>query len=94
MENQQTSGEEKERYPRSHLFTVRLWSEALGGGQSEWRGQVRCIASGETRYFRDWPTLAALFLEMVSGFDDRPGNKECGSREERGPGWRSRDETG
>ena len=75
MENQQISGEEKERYPRSHLFTVRLWSEALGDGRAEWRGQVRNVASGETRYFRDWPTLAALFLEMLSGFDDIPSDK-------------------
>ena len=76
MENQQTSGEEKERYPRSHLFTVRLWSEALGDGRAEWRGQVRYVASGETRYFRDWSALAAVFLGMLSGVDDVAGKKE------------------
>lgn len=51
---------------RSHLFTVRLWSEAMGDDRVEWRGQVRYVTSGETHYFRDWSTLVALFLEMVS----------------------------
>jgi len=34
------------------------------------------VASGETRYFRDWSMLAALFLEMLSGIDDVAGEKE------------------
>lgn len=51
--------------PRSHLFTVRLWLEDLGHGQSEWRGQVQHVLSGESRYFRDWPSLLAFLQEML-----------------------------
>jgi hypothetical protein len=49
-------------HPRSHLFTVRLWLEPLGDGQTEWRGKVQHVSSGEAQYFRDWPALQA-FLE-------------------------------
>ncbi len=77
MKEKQTRSEEEGLYRRSYLFTVRLWSEALGEGQAEWRGQVRYVTSGETRYFRDWSTLVTLFLEMLSGAqtaeaEDRP----------------------
>lgn len=41
----------------SHLFTLRLWQEDLGGDQKEWRSQVRHVSSGETRHFRDWEAL-------------------------------------
>ena len=47
----------------SHLFTVRLWMEELGNGQTEWRGQVQQVLTGEKRYFRDWSTLIE-FLKM------------------------------
>ncbi len=50
---------------RSHLFTVRLWREDLGQGQTEWRGEVHEVVSGERRYFRDWSTLVALVQEML-----------------------------
>ncbi len=50
--------------PRSHLFTVRLWLEELGNGESEWRGKVQHVTSGEVRYFRDWTMLIA-FLQML-----------------------------
>jgi hypothetical protein len=51
----------------SHLFTLRLWHEELGGGDAEWRGKVQHVTSGEVRYFRDWPTLVAFLLQMLSG---------------------------
>ena len=69
VENQRTK-RDQDRCRRSHLFTVRLWSEAMGDGRAEWRGQVRYVPSGETCYFRDWSTLVALFLDMVSGDGD------------------------
>jgi hypothetical protein len=50
----------------SHLFTLRLWLEDLGGGQTDWRGKVQCVNSGEALYFRDWPTLEA-FVERLLG---------------------------
>ena len=46
----------------SHLFTLRLWLEDLGGGQTDLRGKVQHVNSGEARYFRDWTALEA-FLE-------------------------------
>jgi hypothetical protein len=51
--------------PRSQLFTVRLWREELGNGRSEWRGQAQHALSRETRYFRDWQTLAAFLAEQL-----------------------------
>lgn len=57
---------------RSHLFTVRLWAEELGNGQTEWRGQVQHVLSGETRYFRDWATLVEFVVAMLSRLE---GNK-------------------
>ncbi len=50
----------------SHLFTVRLWLEDLGDGEVEYRGQAQHVLSGETRFFRDWATLAAFVAERVT----------------------------
>jgi hypothetical protein len=50
---------------RTHLFTVRVWLEDLGEGQTEWRGEVHEVVSGERRYFRDWPTLVTLLQAML-----------------------------
>jgi hypothetical protein len=50
---------------QSHLFTVRLWLEDLGDGRAEWRGQVQHVLSGETHYFREWPTLLALLRAIL-----------------------------
>jgi hypothetical protein len=52
--------------PRSHLFTVRVWEEQIGADQTEWRGKVQLLSSGEVRYFRDWAALVPLLLEMLS----------------------------
>jgi hypothetical protein len=58
---------ERERSQRSSdLFTIRLWQEDLGDGQMEWRGKVQHVTSGEARYFRDWPTLIAFLLTLLS----------------------------
>jgi len=50
---------------RSHLFTLRVWDEETGEGQVEWRGKLQDVMSGETRAFRDWPTLIALITHML-----------------------------
>ena len=52
--------------PRSHLFTIRVWKEEIGAGQTEWRGKVQLFPSGEVRYFRDWAALIPLLLTMVA----------------------------
>lgn len=55
---------------RSHLFTVRLWPEVLGDGQIEWRGQVRHLPGGETRYFREWSVLIAFLQDVLPELTD------------------------
>ncbi len=50
---------------RTHMFTLRMWPEALGDGQIEWRGKVQHVLSGEARYFRDWDTLIAYLQDTL-----------------------------
>lgn len=57
-------------HPSSHLFTVRLWVEELGEGQSEVRMQVKHILSGETRYFRQWAEIELYLLAKL----EHPGS--------------------
>jgi hypothetical protein len=52
-----------------HLFTLRLWREAVKDGQVEWRGAVKNIETGEVRYFRDWPMLLYMLPDMAQGAD-------------------------
>jgi hypothetical protein len=52
------------QHPRSHLFTVQLWQEELGQGQTEWRGKAQHVSSGKVHYFREWPKLI-LFLQSI-----------------------------
>ena len=60
---------------QSYLFTVRLWVEELGDDQTEWRGKVQSAASGEARYFRDWPGLIAHLRGMLPGTHTHPFQK-------------------
>ena len=53
--------EEEGRKP-PQLFTLRVWTEAVGDGQTEWRGKIQHIATGEATYFRSWKALVE-FLE-------------------------------
>ncbi len=57
---------EPSKPPRSHLFTVRVWQEDLGEGETEWREQVRLVTSGDVRYFRGWSALAPLLVTMLA----------------------------
>ena len=49
----------------SQLFTVRLWREDLGAGETEWRGQVTHVLSGEAYYFREWRELETHLMAMA-----------------------------
>jgi chemotaxis methyl-accepting protein methylase len=60
----------------THLLTVRMWAEVVGNDQAEWRGQVRHVTSGETRYFRDWPALVTFLREMLPPLNDDPNSRE------------------
>ncbi len=64
--------EQPERFT-SELFTLRLWNEPLGRGQSEWRGEIKNLASGETRYFRYWDEVVDLLREMLPNSADGEG---------------------
>ena len=54
-----------DQHPGSQLFTLRLWPEQVAGAQTQWRGKVQHVRSGEVRYFQDWPALVALLPLML-----------------------------
>ena len=51
---------------------MRLWAEDLGDGRTEWRGQLQHVISGETHYFRAWPTLIAWLIAMLPPTATKP----------------------
>ncbi len=53
----------------SHLFMLRMWLEDLGSGETDWRGKVQHVNSGEVRYFRDWATLEAFMEGLLRATD-------------------------
>ncbi|MDA8066461.1 MAG: hypothetical protein M0031_13340 [Thermaerobacter sp.] len=59
---------------QSQLFTVRLWRERLNGEVEELRGQVRHVASGEERYFRDWADLERFLRERLPPREESGGD--------------------
>jgi hypothetical protein len=65
--------EEEQQNTGSHLFTVRVWQEELGGGQAEWRGRAQDIATGASAYFRDWPGLVAVLTRLLEAADISSG---------------------
>ena len=56
------------RYRRSDLFLVRMWSEeaADGSGNLEWRGKVQRVVDGEAHQFSEWQDLCNVLLGMLS----------------------------
>ncbi len=48
-----------------------MWREELGEGQSEWRGKVQHVQSGEVLYFRQWSALVASLDKMLAEFENR-----------------------
>lgn len=64
---------------QAHLFTVRLWVEELGDGQTEVRMQVRHTVSGETRYFRDGGLLLTYLLTKVQEIEQESGTGQSNS---------------
>jgi hypothetical protein len=57
----------------SHLFTLRIWLEALGDDQSEWRGQVTYVLTGETQYFCQWTQLQDTLRHCLPDFELETG---------------------
>lgn len=69
--------------PRSHLFTVRVWEEEIDRGQTEWRGKIQLMSSGDVRYFRHWVALVPLLVSMLSELESQPeATQETSSGEE------------
>ena len=54
---------------RSHLFTLRLWTEAQGESQVEYRGRVQHVLSGERWFFHDWATLVEYLEAKIKELD-------------------------
>lgn len=50
----------------SQLFTVRVWQEAINVDSVEWRGEVKHLASGRVRYFREWQQLPILLQKLLA----------------------------
>lgn len=48
----------------SRLLVLRVWREAIGPNQFEWRAQVRDGPSGEVRYIRSWPDLVKFLNDL------------------------------
>jgi hypothetical protein len=57
---------------RSHLFTVRVWPEAVAGGL-EFRGSARHLASGSVARFRTWSGLGDFVGSCIQEDDARHG---------------------
>lgn len=65
--------DDRESYPRSNLFTVRLWSEEMGSAGSELRGEVRHVLSGGVCYFADWGALVSYLAEKQQELETQKG---------------------
>jgi hypothetical protein len=59
--------------PRSTLFAVRIWREAVAGG-TELRGSARDVVSGAFASFRTWTELET-FLAARMGERARQGGR-------------------
>ncbi|MCB0136000.1 MAG: hypothetical protein KDD75_12905 [Caldilineaceae bacterium] len=53
------------RSPPTVILTLRLWREPLGNDRSEWRGEIKHLATKEVRYFRTWDELPQLVAAML-----------------------------
>jgi len=54
---------------QSHVFTVYLWLEDIGEGQSEWRGRIEHLSTGEARYCREGTPVISWLLQMFASID-------------------------
>ncbi len=60
---------------RSHLFVVRVWIKRPADALLEYRGRIQHVLSGETRHFKDWPTMVDfLETEMAQWESDETDN--------------------
>jgi len=62
---------EMPRPPPAIVMTLRLWQEVIDPQQSEWRGEIKNLATGEVRYFRAWGEIAEIVANMLSNTGSR-----------------------
>jgi hypothetical protein len=60
----------------TRLFTLRMWREEAGEGQTEWRGKVQALPEGEAYFFRDWPGLIERLEVMLDTAHAETTNSE------------------
>jgi hypothetical protein len=54
--------------PLSQTYILRVWLEpGADGGAGEWRGELKQVPGGATKYFRTWDALPALLRQVVEG---------------------------
>jgi hypothetical protein len=58
--------QEMPRPPPAIMMTLRLWLEVMGPQQSEWRGEIKNLTTGEARYFRRWEEMADIVRSMLA----------------------------
>ena len=61
---------------KEQLFTIKLWQEALTERQSEWRGKIQHIGSGDSSYFRDLSKMMDFITRRLSGLVSIQGSHE------------------
>ena len=83
--------DDPQRRNHPHLFTLRLWAEKEREGQTEWRVQLQNVATGESRYFRDWPTLIHLLVAMLPAESAEEGQGEEDREERANAMWSRKD---
>ncbi len=71
MSSEKTSTESIDPPSDNILFTLRFWIVTTGDGQSEWRGRLQSVQTGQVRYFRDWDTLINHLSEMLLDIQGR-----------------------
>jgi len=49
----------------AYTLIVRLWSELIEPDQSEWRGSLRCVQTGDLIYFQTLHELAKGVVQVV-----------------------------
>lgn len=60
----------------SHLFTIRVWLEDETDGQTQCRGKLCHVPSGEIRHFRGWDSLLPLMLDILRRYPNPQPDEE------------------
>ena len=61
---------ENSRPPPTALFMLRLWQAPLSPTRHEWRGEIKNLATEESRYFRTWAEIATLVPTLLEDTGD------------------------